>query len=310
MTAPTPLLEDKLKLADGRELGWAEYGDLSGRPVLWFHGTPGARRQIPPDAGRAAADRGLRLISVERPGAGWSTPYLYSAIRDWADDVAEFAKRLRLERFACVGLSGGGPYALACAHELPKSIPVVAVLGGLGPTMGPEMAPGYTQLLGYIGPLLRAVSGPGSWSIAKAFKMIGPVAPKAGALYARYCPPSDRPVLQDPRMMEVFVDSIVKGLEGDFRAPFYDLVLFGHYWGFDIADIKIPVRFWHGQADAIVPTSHGAHQALLIKDSKVVYKPSMGHFAGYTETATVFDALLAAWPAGSSSERPQLESSV
>jgi hypothetical protein len=82
----------------------------------------------------------------------------------------------------------------------------------------------------------------------------------------------------------------------DFRAPFFDLVLFAHHWGFEIANIKVPVRFWHGQADAIIPTSHSAHQALLIKDSKVIYKPGMGHFAGYTELAVVFNALLSAWP--------------
>jgi pimeloyl-ACP methyl ester carboxylesterase len=297
MTLPIPLREDVVKLAGGRELGYAEYGDLRGRPVLWFHGTPGARRQLPPDAGRAAAQRGLRLISVERPGAGWSTPHLYAAVRDWADDVAEFAGVLGLERFACVGLSGGGPYSLACAHELPRQVAVAAVLGGVGPTVGREAAPGYTRALGYLGPLLRAIAGPGSWTVATLLQMIRPHAPKAGELYLRYgCPESDRPVLQDPVMLGVFVDALQKGLEGDFRAPFYDLILFAHHWGFHVADIKVPVRFWHGQKDNIVPTSHSAHQAYLIKDSKVVYKPGMGHFAGYTETSVVFNALLAAWP--------------
>jgi pimeloyl-ACP methyl ester carboxylesterase len=296
VTAPLPLREDVIRLADGRQLGWAEYGDPRGRPVLYFHGTPGARRQVPPDAGPAAAACGLRLISVERPGAGWSTPHLYGALRDWADDVAEFTRRLGIERFACVGLSGGGPYALACAHELRRSIPVVAVLGCLGPTVGREAAPGYTRALAYLGPLLRAVAGPASWSLARLLTRLAAVAPHAGEFYVRYaCPASDRPVLEDPRVLEVLVDALVKGVEGDFRAPFYDLVLFSHHWGFEVSNIKVPVRFWHGQADGIVPTSHSAHQALLIKDSKVVYKPGMGHFAGYTEMSVVLKALLAVW---------------
>ncbi len=265
--------------------------------MLWFHGTPGARRQVPPDAGREAASRGLRLISVERPGAGWSTPHLYNAVRDWAADVAQLTAQLGLAKFACIGLSGGGPYALACAHQLPDRIPVVAVLGGLGPTLGREIAPGYTRLLGHLGRLLRAVSGPGSWTLAKLIGMVGPVAPTLGGYLHYFFPTSDRPVIQDSRNLEVFIDAILAGLEGDFRAPFYDLVLFAHDWGFALSDIKIPVRFWAGQVDVIVPTSHAAHQAFLIKDSKVVYKPGMGHFAGYTETGAVFDALLAAWPA-------------
>ncbi len=285
-----------MKLADGRELGWAEYGDPRGRPVLYFHGTPGARRQVAPDAGHAAAERGLRLISLERPGAGWSTAHLYSAVRDWADDVAAFAARLDLERFAVVGLSGGGPYALACAHELPRAVTVAAVLGGLGPTVGPERAPGYTRVLTHLGPALRKVAGPMSWSIARLFERVISIAPTVAPLYVRYvCPESDRPVLEDPHTLEVLVDAITQGIERDFRAPFFDLVLFAHHWGFEVSNIKVPVRFWHGQADAIVPTSHSTHQALRIKDAKVIYKSGMGHFAGYTEMAVVFDTLLAAW---------------
>lgn len=296
MTAPLPLREDAMTLTDGRTLGWAEYGDPHGRPVLLFHGTPGARRQVAPDSGRAAAERGLRLISIERPGAGWSTPHLYGAVRDWARDVAQFTERLGLARFACIGLSGGGPYTLACAHELADRIPVVAVLGGLGPTSGPEAAPGYTRLLGHLHPLLRTVARPGSWALAKLLGVAAPAAPLVGPHLHHLFPKSDRPVLQDPRNLEVLIDSIMAGLEGDFRAPFYDLVLFGRDWGFALSDIEVPVHFWAGEQDAIVPTCHATHQAKLIKNAKVVYKPGEGHFAGYTEMAVVMDAIVAAWP--------------
>ena len=295
IASPRPHREDAVTLTDGRRLGWAEYGATDGRPVLWFHGTPGARRQLPPDAGPAAAERGLRLLTVERPGAGWSTPHLYGSIRDWADDIRQFADHLGLDRFACVGLSGGGPYTLACAHDLGDSVAVAGVLGGIGPTVGREAAPGYTRALGFTGPFFRAVSGPASWSFATAMRAIKPIGPLAGQLYARLGPKSDRPVLQDPRIMEILLDDLLGALDLGLRAPIYDLVLFAQHWGFEMADITVPVRFWQGEADLIVPLSHSTHQADLVPDSKVVHKPQAGHFAGYTEVGSVFDTLIDDW---------------
>ena len=295
MPPPRPNREEVLDLADGRRLGWAEWGDPTGRPVLWFHGTPGARRQLPPDAGPAATERGIRLLSVERPGAGLSTPHLYGSVRDWADDIEEIADQLELGRFGCVGLSGGGPYTLACAHELPGSVAAASVLGGIGPTVGDEAAPGYTRALAPFGPMARAVSGPLAQALATAARPIKPFMSQAGELYARVGPRSDRPVLRDPAMREVFIDDLSSALDHGLRAPIYDLVLFAQDWGFRIADIKVPVRFWQGEADLIVPLSHSSHQGDLVEGSTVVHKPELGHFAGYTDVSGVFDGLLDDW---------------
>ena len=106
---PPPRLEGTVPLPDGRRLGYAEYGDPNGPLVLWFHGTPGGRRQIPLVGRRAASELGLRLVCVERPGVGDSTDHAYARILDWAADAAEVADHLGHERFMIVGLSGGGP---------------------------------------------------------------------------------------------------------------------------------------------------------------------------------------------------------
>ena len=118
---PEPRLEGSYRLARGRRIGFAEWGRADGVPVLWFHGTPGGRHQIAPDARRLAADMGIRLISLERPGIGGSSRHLYENIAEWADDVGTIVDRLGIDRFACVGLSGGGPYVLACAARSSRS---------------------------------------------------------------------------------------------------------------------------------------------------------------------------------------------
>src|ERR1700759_768732 len=108
----TPRLEGTVTLVGGRRLGFAEFGSARGRAVFWLHGTPGARRQIPEPARIAAVEHGIRLIGVDRPGVGLSSPHLYGQIVDFAADLRELAERLGIADFGLIGLSGGGPYVL------------------------------------------------------------------------------------------------------------------------------------------------------------------------------------------------------
>ena len=106
-------------------------GDPDGFPVLWFHGTPGGRLQVPPDAPASALARGLRLFGVERPGTGYSTEHRYGEVREFAADIRALADSLGLAKFAVAGLSGGGPYTLACAHDLPDRVVALDLVSGL-----------------------------------------------------------------------------------------------------------------------------------------------------------------------------------
>jgi pimeloyl-ACP methyl ester carboxylesterase len=133
----TPRLEGTVTLDDGRRLGFAEFGSARGRAVFWLHGTPGARRQIPEPARIAAAENGVRLIGVDRPGVGASSPHLYDRLVDFAADLGEIADRLGIGDFGLIGLSGGGPYVLGCAHEMPERVRAAVVLGGVAPSVGP-----------------------------------------------------------------------------------------------------------------------------------------------------------------------------
>jgi len=95
---PEPYHEGVVLLGRGRALGYAEFGDPDGDVVLWFHGTPGACRQIPPDINEQAVARGFRVIGIERPGTGLSTAYSYDRVIDWADDVRRFTDLLAAGR--------------------------------------------------------------------------------------------------------------------------------------------------------------------------------------------------------------------
>ncbi|MFZ1165195.1 alpha/beta fold hydrolase, partial [Mycobacterium sp.] len=135
-----PRVEGQFLLADGRRLGYAEFGDPTGPVVLWFHGTLGARRQFLAKGRRAAEQLGLRVIVIERPGTGLSDSHRYSSVSEWVADMAQVADALDAEQLGVVGMSGGGPYALACGALPPlvDRVAAVGVLDGTVPAVGPE----------------------------------------------------------------------------------------------------------------------------------------------------------------------------
>ena len=129
-----PKLEGNISVDGDRRLGFAEFGAPQGRPMFWLHGTPGARRQIPAEARLFAEQNDIRLVGVDRPGIGSSTPHQYDTVSDFAHDLRVIADTLGIGRFAVVGLSGGGPYALACAAAmLERVVTAVQELRQLSP---------------------------------------------------------------------------------------------------------------------------------------------------------------------------------
>ncbi len=294
--APKPNHDGVVEFEDGRTIGYAEFGDPRGDPVLWFHGTPGARQQLPPDTHREAAERHLRIIGIDRPGTGNSSPYLYDVLIEFAVDMEHFADRLGLKRFGVVGLSGGGPYVLACAHQLRDRIPVGVVLGGLGPTRGHEAAPGYTRLLPLAEPLLTVMREPLAELLNAGLKSLVPMASGGYDLYARFGPRTDRPLLRRPEMKTMFINDLVTAMDGGLRAPVYDVVLFARPWGFSLRNIKVPIHFFQGDADLVVPPRHGAHQAGLVPRATLTIVPNEGHFAGFAAVGHVLDKIRETWP--------------
>ena len=251
---PAPRIEGAVTLRDGRRVGFAEYGPASGRPVLWFHGTPGGRRQVPPEVRIAATERGVRLVALERPGVGASTGHAYASILEWADDVEECLDLLGIDQVGLIGLSGGGPYVLACASRFPERVVAGAVIGSVAPSRGEDAAEGGPVALtarfnGVLG-TFRTPLSVGLWAVVR---LLGPVASQAFDLFAHFSPAGDRDVFASPGMKEMFTDDLVRASRRQFGAPILDLMLFGRDWGFSPRDVTVPMSFWHGDEDYIVP---------------------------------------------------------
>ena len=127
-----------ITLPDGRRLAYAEYGDPLGIPVVYCHGFPGSRLEAALFHD-TAKQGGVRVISADRNGLGDSDYLPNRTMLDWPDDVAAMADALGLDRFHLLGVSGGGPYALACAYRIPERLKGLALVCPLGPLDQPDL---------------------------------------------------------------------------------------------------------------------------------------------------------------------------
>ena len=291
-----PKLEGNIAVGDDRQLGFAEFGDPQGRAVFWLHGTPGARRQIPTEARVYAEDNGVRLIGIDRPGIGSSTPYQYDTVVAFADDLRTAADTLGIDKMAVIGLSGGGPYTLGCAAAMPDRVVTVGVLGGVAPTQGVDAVSGGVMALGsLVAPLLQWAGLPIRLAAVALIRMVRPVAEPALWLYARVSPEADRRLLVRPEFKAMFLDDLLNGSRKQLAAPFADIVVFARDWGFRLDQVKVPVCWWHGDRDHIVPFAHGEHVVAHLPEAQLHRLPGESHLAGLGRAEEILRTIVEVW---------------
>ena len=287
MTLELPA-EQTLKLSDGRRLGFAEYGRPGGEPAFYFHGHPGSRLE-PLFAGDAPEQAGLRLIALDRPGYGLSDFQEKRTLAGWAKDVREVADQLGFATFSVIGSSGGGPYALACAHELPERVTKAAVISGVGPYEAPGATAGMrrTNRIGFqlgarVPPLARLLM----WSMARQVrKQPGQVVDAIAAAMS----PSDAEIVRRPEVRDVLAADLREGFRQGSKGPARDVVLLGRRWGFRLEEIKVPVFLWQGEADTLVPPAMGRHMAAAIPGCRATFYPGEGHLLVVDHIAEIIE---------------------
>ena len=126
------VVEGRLERPDGRTIAWSETGVLDGRPLLRFPGTPGSRLAIRDDQ-TPWHERGLRVITTERPGYGASTELPGRRFADTADDVAAILDELDIATVPVFGGSGGAPHLLSFASRYPDRVQAATIVVGAAP---------------------------------------------------------------------------------------------------------------------------------------------------------------------------------
>lgn len=264
----------RVRLADGRVLAIIEYGDLKGRPVFYFHGTPSCRYEGWL-AAEAAVREGVRLIAVDRPGLGRSSWQERRRLVDWAGDVAELADLLGLGRFGIAGHSGGGAFVFATASVLAERLDFAIAFCPWGPPE-PDGA-GLNRLDRMYFQLARLAP---DWMLAafSPLALAGRRFPELFvALLGRAVSAPDRAVLRRPAIRARFVRMLREAFAEGGRGAAWEALICYQPWGFALGDIRCPVHVWFGDEDVFVPPEMAARIERELKQPVVRRLANTGH---------------------------------
>jgi pimeloyl-ACP methyl ester carboxylesterase len=256
-----------------------EFGSKDGAPFFYFHGFPGSHVE-----GELLHDSALRLnlrvIAVDRPGYGKAPAQPGRALLAWPEQIAQLANQLGLEQFGVIGISGGGPYALACAYGIPERLTRVCVVCGLGPLIQTHLVYAMSR---YARHVFKSASQE-HWRLLKLYSSITGGISKywpEGVLWllARYLGGGDEQVLSLPNVVAVLSRNLRTAFAQDHAGVKGDLAIYSRPWGFSLSEIRLPLVLWHGDNDRIVPLAHSEYIHREIKNSNLNIIPAAGHFS-------------------------------
>jgi len=267
--------ESQIKLSDGGAVGYAEYGDLMGKPVIHLHGCPSSRFEPNnPDLDAIAERLHIRLIVPDRPGIGLSDWKSYT-IASYPDILVQFADKLGLERFPLMGYSSGGKYAAACAWKIPQRLTSATILSGTAPFD----LPGVKESLSKQDQQLYGTADRLPWLFRLELWKIARDARKNPAsilsMFTDLCE-SDKGVLAQPNVKRQFEQMILEAFRQGTRGAEHDLKIEARPWGFSLQEINIPVTIWHGEMD-LVPPRQARILAEAIPNTTIKFFPNEGH---------------------------------
>jgi len=287
---PSPEPSHAISLPDGRTLALDEYGDPEGRPVLLLPSAPGSRRLDPDPAVTSAA--GIRLLVVDRPGYGASTPLPDGTAASWAalaDDLAEALRALGVTRTTVVGWSNGGIGALALAATHPSLVESVAVVGTPAPDDDlPWLPDEHRGMLHSLRPDPESAIAALTATLAV---LVDEPALAMGSLSR--CPANERLLAQpavraalETMLAEAFRPGAA-GLATDIAATNVSPP------GFDLETIEVPVQLWYGAGDIIIPSTHGEYYASKIPGACLETVADIGHLVLIDRWAEILEGVLA-----------------
>lgn len=281
-----------MQLSDGRRLAYTVTGPASGAPVLYCHGAIGTPVQATVDLECLTRRLGVRYIAPSRPGVGGSDPLPGRNVRAFAADVRELADRLELERFSVVGVSAGGPYALAIAHALGARVAAVAVCSSLSPLWAPQRSPGLQRRIRLALEVLARV--PRLCGIV-GDAVLPAIARHPGLLshvIAAHAAPAERSRLASDREGAAASTSFLDAAAGGVGGMIDDFLVYSGDWGFPAAEVDNEVHLWHGVADPLVPVEHALQLAVALPRCRVFFDPEAGHHFFRTELAEILAVLI------------------
>ncbi|MDC0747872.1 alpha/beta fold hydrolase [Polyangium mundeleinium] len=285
------MLDETMTLADGRKQAFDIYGDPAGAPLFIFHGLPSCRK-IGVPFHDVAVERRVAVVCPERPGVGLSDYQPRRRIVDYPKDIAALADHLGWKRFTVLGISGGGPYAAAVAHNLPDRVIRAGIASGIGELSNvsafAEMIPANRLPL-----RILHSSHVVSYALAVVSELVYTTR-LADSFFHRMAatmPPGDAKILADGPFMEFLKEEIRESFRQGPRGFATEQLLVVLPWQFLLEDVRVPVIFWHGDQDHNAPYSLAQKMARAVPGGRLIVWSGGGHLASIEHVPEILDEL-------------------
>lgn len=282
-------MNNHITFADGRILGYREFGAPNGFPIINNHGGMLCGEDIAP-AHAIAQQLGARIISPDRPGVATSTMQANRTLLAWTHDVRALADQLQLEKFSLIGWSMGGQYAMACAHALGARVQHTAIIAGCLPLNDEK----NLAILNRMDQRLTHLSQNHPQAAALEFQALGEIAQHAPHMWmeltARGLSESDAQALEKigpAQFSDMSAPALLsaQGMVQEFRT----WVL---AWGFAPGDIRGALTLWQGDADKLVPPAWAETFAAQIPNATLHRVPGEGHLLAYNHYVEILRELV------------------
>ena len=274
------MIDATTTLDDGRTLAFTDIGSSDGPVVFYCHGAPGGRLELV-GLDAAFAEVGVRVVTPDRPGYGGSTPLAGRTTASWAADIAALANRIGVDRFGVMGLSSGGPYAVACAALLPDRVCGAVVAAGNTDMSWPDAGAGYLE-----SELTIMALDDEDAAVAYCIE-------RYGADGSRFFDgemdlgATDNAWLADPDNSASLFAAMGEAFHQGVTGYAHDITVQGRAWTFDPGSISMPVIVAHGEDDQLVPIAHSQHTASLIPGAELRIIRRRGHLSLIDEFPTL-----------------------
>ncbi len=274
------------------DLDVVRHGPPDGRVLVFHVGTPNAPEAFPLLTD-ALDERGWQLVAYARPGYAGSARREGRSVADAAADTAAVLDELGLDRFVTIGWSGGGPHALACAALLPDRCDAAASLAGVAPFdaegldflagMGPENVEEF-------GAAARSRDELEAFLERFADGLSTVTGEQVGASLGDLVDDVDRRALTG-ELAETMARMFRRALSTGIAGWLDDDLAFVKPWGFDLAEIAVPVSIWQGAHDGMVPFAHGEWLAAHVPGARVHLYDDEGHISLVQQLPRILDEL-------------------
>lgn len=258
----SPERQKQITLADGRCLAWSEWGPEAGLPLLFCTG-----------AGMSGclgfgteylAQFKLRLLAIDRPGLGLSSPDPAKTLKSWVEDIRFWQQALGFKQLVAVGFSQGAPFAYALAAAgLLQQLAIVAgqddfhqpqVRALLHPDVAQMVTDIETQPDEFYSRFIRFADAQGLWQLIISMSS-----------------QLDQGFYLSDHFNGAYQQALLEGFSQGPAGYVRDLVNTFSPWPFQLEEILCPVTLWYGQQDqsSVHSPDYGLNQSQRLPQAEL-----------------------------------------